>query len=436
MSGIGILNTVDGIPMHFDMDSVHRQSWGAGVNNMKIKEASGGHIGISVEGAANAIYGPMLAQMAYVQNNTLSVLGQIPYSLGRRVESALAVDPSTSASSVRGGAVPPGVRAKYTLIETPHKICTTTQVMELGMAAIGDKGTDDVVLWKATIMNHGRAFLNNMDNMLLQRIEDAPVVGQNALSTQVDESTQRTGLESLERIYSNADEARYLPDTYAVPWYNDENNSLAQGNSMMGKFRSQDSYGLLGYDEESHDPMGGNVIHRYKEGTTTGEADEDYTIVSQNSLGELYSKCAPWWDNNSTNGKAFVTGYDTMQKLQTQSNSQQRFLNTEFASYGINGINSVEGRDIGFQVSSYSGIPMIPDHMAKKGDSVNKTKGCSRIMLLDLDHTKRSTLIDMNIMITDNRMIAQSFNRLGNLMFMGEITTDKFKSGGKILHIR
>ena len=182
--------------------------------------------------------------------------------------------------------------------------------------------------------------------------------------------------------------------------------------------------------------MGGNVIHRYKEGTTTGEADEDYTIVSQNSLGELYSKCAPWWDNNSTNGKAFITGYDTMQKLQTQSNSQQRFLNTEFASYGINGINSVEGRDIGFQVSSYSGIPMIPDHMAKKGDSVNKTKGCSRIMLLDLDHTKRSTLIDMNIMITDNRMIAQSFNRLGNLMFMGEITTDKFKSGGKILHIR
>lgn len=434
MSDIGIYTSVDGIPFQFDMDGVHKLSWGASTNSLKVKEASGGNIGISMPGAANAIYGPQLAQLAYAQNNALSVLGQIPYTMGRRVESALAVKPNTSASSVRGGGVPPGVRAEYALIETPHKICTTTQIMELGMAAIGDKGTDDVVVWEKTIMNHGQGFLNNMDNMILQRIEDAPVVGTNALSNQVKESTQRTGLESLERIYSNADEARYLPDTYAIPWYNDADNSIAQGGSMMGKFRSQGSYAALGFDENSHDPMGGNVIHRYLEGTTTGEAG-DYMTLSQNTLSKLYNACAPWWDNNSTNGKAFVTGFDTLEKLQAQQNSQQRFLNTEYAAFGINGINTLEGRDIGFQVASYAGIPIVPDFMVKRGDIANPTKGVGRLMLLDLDHLKRSTLLDMNIMVTDNRLIAQSFNRIGNFMFMGEVTTDKFKTGGKAIHI-
>lgn len=434
MSGIGIFNSVEGIPLQFDMDGVHKQSWGSGIDNLKVKEASGGHIGITMDGAANVIYGPQLAQLAYAQCNALGVLGQIPYSMGQRVESKLAVDPSDSASSVRGGAVPPGVRAEYVLIETPHKVCTTTQIMELGMTNIGDRGTDDVVLWEKTIMNHGQGFLNNMDNMILARIEDAPTVGKNALPTQQKESTQRTGLESLERIYSNADEARFLPDTYAVPWYNDADNGVAQGSSMMGKFRSQDSYDTLGFNASSHDPMGGNVIHKYRDGTVTGQAG-DYTTLSQNTLSALYNKCAPWWSNNSTNGKAFVTGFDTLEKLQSQSNAQQRFLNTEYAALGINGINSIEGRDIGFQVASYAGIPIIPDLMAKRGDVDNPTKGVGRVLLLDLDHVKRSTLLDMNIMVTDNRLIAQSFNRIGNFLFMGEVVTTKFKSGGKAIHI-
>lgn len=431
---VGYLGGVNGIPYQFDMDGVHRLSWGESTNGLKVKEASGGHIGIAMEGAANAIYGPQLAQLAFAQNNALSVLGQIPFVLGRRVEYGLAVKPTTSASAVRGGRVPTGVRADYALIETPHKICTTSQIMELGMVEIGQKGTDDVVLWEKTIMNHGQGFLNNMDNMILQRIEDEPVTGQGMLDNQDVESTQRTGLESIERIYSNADEARYLPETYAVPWYNDDQNSLAQGNSMMQKFRSRGSYDELGFDENSHDPMGGNVIHKYKDGTTTGEA-EDFSVVSQNTLSKLYNKCAPWWDNNSTSGKSFITGFDTLEKLQSQSNSQQRFLNTEYASFGINGINTLEGRDIGFQVASYAGIPIIPDFMTKRGDKTNPEKGVGRVMLADLDHLKRSTLLDMNIMVTDNRLVVGSFNRVGNYMFMGEITTDKFKSGGKAIHL-
>lgn len=438
MSGIGVYGFDEryGYPEAATMRDVHYNSWGSDANTIRVKEASGGHIGIETAAIVNPIYGPMLAQLGFVQANTLSVFSQIPFRLGQRVEWKPALSgEDVSASVVRGGAIPAPVRGDYATIETPHKVCTTSQVMELGLVQMGDNNTEDIAVWEKQIMNHGRSLLNNMNQMLLRKVERAPIVGKNALENQTGASTQRTELESLERIFSSAEEAQYLPDTYAVPWYNDEHNKIHGGNSMMEMFRSQDSLNtndFLGTD--LGDSMGANIIHSYKDTTTTGEAGE-YRIVTQNTLSEIYNQCAPWWDNNSTNGKAFVTGYDTLQKLQTQSENQQRFLNTEYATVGINGINTLEGRDIGFQVSSYAGIPIIPDRMMGKGDITNPTKGVGRLYLLDLDHVARATLIDMNIMVTDNRLIARSFNRVANYLFMGEMVATKFRGSGKVLHV-
>lgn len=436
MSGIGIygFDMRYGYPEGATMRDVHSNSWGADSENFNVKESSGGSIGIDQVGGVNAIYGPELAQLAFVQANALSIIPQAPFRLGRRVEWELAVSPDTSASTVRGGAVPSPQRPGLAVIETPHKVCTTSQVMELGMVQMGTNNSDDIAVWEKQILNHGRGFVNNMNAMILSKIETPPVTGQGALDTQAGADTQRTGLESLERIFSNADEAQYLPETYAVPWFNDESNRIHGGNSMMEKFRSTDSYSTLGIESELDDPMGGNVIHSYDETTTTGVAS-DYTVVSQNTLSKLYNLCAPWWENNSTNGKAFVTGYDTLEKLQAQSASQQRFLNTEYVTFGLNGVNTINGRDIGLQVASYAGIPIIPDRMMGKGDTSNPTKGVGRIGLYDLDALARGTLIDMNIMVTDNRLIARSFNRVANYLFMGEIQTDKFKSSGKAIHL-
>lgn len=437
MSGIGVYGFDEryGYPESATMRDVHYNSWGSDANTFRVKEASGGHIGISTEAIVNPIYGPMLAQLGFVQANTLSVFGQTPFRLGQRVEWKPALSgEDVSASSVRGGGTPPAVRGQHALIETPHKVCTATAVMELGLVQMGDNNTEDIAVWEKQIMNFGRSLLNNMNQMVLRKVEKAPVVGVNAMDSMVGAETQRSELESIERIFSSADEAQYLPDTYAVPWYNDEDNRVSGGNSMMEKFRSQDSFNTLGISNDLEDSMGANVIHSYAENTTTGVAG-DYNIVSQNTLSKLYNMCAPWWDNNSTKGKAFVTGYDTMEKLQAQSENQQRFLNTEYATVGVNGINSLEGRDIGFQVASYAGIPIIPDKMVNKGDTSNPTKGVGRVYLMDMDHISRATLIDMNIMVTDNRLIARSFNRVANYLFMGEMVATKFRGSGKAIHL-
>lgn len=437
MSGIGVFGFDEryGYPESASMRDVHYNSWGSDANTFRVKEASGGHIGITTEGVVNPIYGPMLAQLGFVQANTLSLFAQTPFRLGQRVEwKPVLSSEDDSASSVRGGFTPTPVRAQLATIETPHKVCTSSAIMELGLVQMGDNNTEDIAVWEKQIMNHGRGLLRNMNQMVLRKIERAPVIGKNAMDTQIGAETQRTELESIERIFSSAEEAQYVPDTYAVPWYNDDDNKISGGNSMMEKFRSQDSFNTLGISSDIEDSMGANVIHSYKDTTTTGEAD-DYSIVSQNTLSKLYNLCAPWWDNNSTKGKAFVTGYDTMEKLQSQSENQQRFLNTEYATVGVNGINSLEGRDIGFQVASYAGIPVIPDKMVGRGDVLNPTKGTARVYLMDMDHISRATLIDMNIMVTDNRLIARSFNRVANYLFMGEMVATKFRGSGKALHL-
>lgn len=431
---------VSGMELGSTMQDVYALTWGHDSGNIsRIKETSGeGAIGISMPGAANAIYGPALTQLAYNRLNAFAVFGQEPYRMGWRVETEHAVGRDAPAATMRGGMVPRPKLPKYAQLAWPFKIAATSVALDLGMTEVGERGTDDVALWKDIIMNHGQGFLNNLNMQILNRVEDSPVVGLGAGGlTEGMGSTQRVGFESLERIVSNADEAQYLPDTFAIPWYADDDNQIASTRSDMPVYRSQDSYANLGLSDPMglDDPMGGNVIHSYKSGTVTGEAEE-FTTLTQNSISQLYHNCAQWWDDQSTQGKAFVMGMDSLQKLTAQSSANQRFLNTEYVQFGVGGSKTVEGRDIGFPVASAFGIPIIPEPMMGRGDGVDPDKGVGRVGLFDLDAIKRFTLRDMQIRVTNDPLIVGSYNRLGNLFFMGEMVAKKFKTSGKLIHIQ
>lgn len=440
MISIGMSGSVSGMEMGSTMQDVYALTWGHDSGNIsRIKETSGeGAIGISTPGAANAVYGPQLSQLAYNRLNAFAVFGQEPYRMGWRVEPEHAVGRATVAGTIRGGMVPTPTLPKYAQLAWPFKIAATSVALDLGMTEVGERGTDDVALWKDVIMNHGRGFLNNLNMQILQRVEDAPVTGTGLGDlNHASGATQRVGFESLERILSNASEAQYLPDTYAVPWYANDDNQIADSRSDMPRYRSQDSYANLGLSDPMglDDPMGGNVIHNYKEGTKIGEAEE-YTTITQNSISQLYHSCAQWWDDQSTQGKAFIMGMDSLQKLTAQSSANQRFLNTEYVQFGVGGSKTLEGRDIGFPVASAFGIPIIPEPMMGRGDGKDADFGVGRVMLCDLDAIKRFTLRDMQIRVTNDPLIVGSYNRLGNLFFMGEMVAKKFKTSGKLIHIQ
>lgn len=440
MTSIGLSGHVSGLEMGSTMQDVYALTWGHDAGTIdRIKETSGeGAIGISMPGAANAIYGPALTQLAYNRLNAFAIFGQEPYRMGWRVEVEHAPGRGAPAAVTRGGMVPTPKLPTYAQIAWPFKIAATSTALDLGMTEVGERGTDDVALWKDIIMNHGQGFLNNLNEQILVRVEDAPVTGVGASPlADANSVSQRVGFESLERIVSNADEAQYLPDTYAIPWYANDENQIADSRSDMPKYRSQDSYDTLGLSDPRglDDPMGGNVIHNYKEGTKIGEAEE-FTTLTQNSLSDLYYDCVKWWEGHSTDGKAFVMGVDSLQKLTAQSSANQRFLNTEYVQLGVGGSKTVEGRDIGFPVASAFGIPIIPEPMMGRGDGTDPNKGVGRVGLYDLDNIKRFTLRDMQIRVTNDPLIVGSYNRLGNMFFMGEMIAKKFKTSGKLIHIQ
>lgn len=72
-------------------------------------------------------------------------------------------------------------------------------------------------------------------------------------------------------------------------------------------------------------------------------------------VDNLFLGCMPWWDQNSTNNKCLITGYDTLAKLQMILQPQQRYQGFVDAQFDVNGIKTVQGNNTGFQVATYNG---------------------------------------------------------------------------------
>lgn len=88
------------------------------------------------------------------------------------------------------------------------------------------------------------------------------------------------------------------------------------------------------------------------------------------------------FQNIWTNGgdpKVIITGYDTLMRIQQELQSQQRFMEVKRVAPSMNGIQGIEGREAGFMVATYNGVPIIPTKNMPQ-DTL------SRIYLIDTDY--------------------------------------------------
>ena len=411
------------------LSDVYASSWQNDIEAVE-RMKSAGTAGINTSGAFNAIYGPRIFNLAYNRHNTLAALGVKPYFTGVRFQQDLSLGGTDNCGVIRGGYRTSPKLADYATVEEPYKVCQHNFAMEFGMVAI-DK-VDDVLKWEQQMDFEGKTWLNNMNGQVLQRAEDAPVVG---LGEKVDgtagSSTERVGLESIERIISNSFEAQYLPSTYAVPWYQAQKLPSSDG-SVLAKYRDSQA---SGFDANSDNNFNSYVDANYKSGTTTGEAEE-MRQLTLSMIDNMFNTVMPYWDENSTSGKVLITGYDTMTKLQALLQPQQRYIGTTFAKMTVNGISTVEGVGTGFQVASYNGVPILPDRMVGRGDVTDKNAGVGRIYLLDTENIGRGSLKETVVNVSDNPLVTGSYNRLCNMYSLSEIQATNFRGQGKIIAIR
>ena len=428
------------------MADVYKGAWRKDVDALE-KLASDGTVGITTSAAFNAYHGPKVFNLAYNRHNTLAALGAKPYFTGVRFQQEL----SSAGMTGNGGVIRGGYRRKpkvatYATVEEPYKVNEWNFAMEFGMIAIN--GIDDVLKWEQQMDLEAKTWLNAINAQILTKIESAPVVGIGqwpADSASSITSPERVGLESIERIISNSDEAQYVPAGYAVPW---DTSYLYDGNTYT-KLPSSDGSALTkyrdssasGFSATSDNNFNSYVDANYTSGTTHAESTNRQLNLSM--IDNMFNTCMPFWEDNGVDGKVLITGYDTMTKLQAILQPQQRYQDATFAKMSVNGISTVEGRGAGFQVASYNGVPILPDRQVPKGTVTYSSStmtlnndGVGRIYLVDTANLARGIAKATTINISDNPLVTDVYSRVCNMYDLSELQCTGFRGQGKIVHLK
>lgn len=421
--------TADGLfPTFNTMDEVFGFSWSDDMGRME-KAKGSGTVGITTDGAMNAIYGPYIQNLAYNKHNTLAVLGQKPYKTARRFQQDLSMTASQSSGVTRGGYAPTPVYGDYVQFEMPYKVLAHRFAMNIGMAEIGEKGIDDVMTWQNQFDFEGDTWLWSINNDVLRPVESAPITGQGSVpaGSGTTPSTEIVGLESIERIISNYDEGNYVPAKYNVPWRMSTDDSQripsTDSNQALNVYRNPNATGAI-----ADNNFNCYVDANYDENTTTGVGINRQLTLPM--IDNMFLSCMPYWENNSTSGKVLVTGYDTLAKLQMILQPQQRYQGFVDAQFDVNGIKTVQGQNTGFQVATYNGVPLLPDKQVKQD-------GVSRMYLFDNDIMFMGQLRAPTVELSENPIITGKYIRLCDMNQFGEVqVAGAFRGLGKVVHLK
>ena len=427
--------TADGLfPTFNSMDEVFGFSWSEDMGKME-KAKGSGSVGITTDGAMNAVYGPYMENLAYNKHNTYAVLSKQPYKTARRFQQDLSMTSSMSSGVVRGGFAPQPLYGDYLQFEMPYKVLAHRFAMNIGMAEIGEKGIDDLMTWKQQMDFEGDTWLFSMNNDLLRPVESDPIVAQGAQANwqygSATGSTEIVGLESIERIISNADEGQYLKANYNVPWRMSNDDSIripsTDSNQALAKYRNPHASDFVGLENN----INCYVDHNYDattDGTTNSTATNRQLTLPM--IDNMFLECMPYWNDNSTSGKVVITGYDTLAKMQMILQPQQRYQGFVDAQFDVNGVKTVQGQNTGFQCATYNGAPIIPDKQVAKD-------GVSRIFALDNSILFNGVLRAPTVELSENPIITGKYIRLCDMNYFGETQVNgPFKGLGKIIHLK
>lgn len=438
MGVIGV--TSDGqFPLMATMDDVFSSAWGRDMTEYESHKGGAGAIGIDTSGAFNAVYGPYLQNLAYNAHNTYAVIGQKPYKTGRRFQESLSLDAAATTGIVRGGYAPAPNYGNYVQVEMPYKVSAKRQAMNLGYDQIGEKAIDDVMTWEDFFREEGQTWLWSINNDLLRRVADPRIAGKGSVPVGSSDpaSTEFVGFESIDRIISNFEEGKFVNGGSAagvnnVPWAMATQLPSTDSPAALAKYRNPAVTGAV-----ADNNFNCYVDANYTASQTDGTAELRQLTLAM--IDSMFMGVMPYWDNKTQN-KVMITRYDTLQKIQTLLQPQQRYIGQVGAAVNVNGISTVPGRETGFLVSAYNGVPIVPDLMVPGGYGTTAAghakDGSGNIYLVDTDTLFNGVLQAPVVNISQNPIITGRYTRLCDMFCLGETTVNgKFKGLGKIVHL-
>ena len=332
----------------------------------------------------NKIYGQKVWSMLNRECNALSVIAKRPYSssgwrilkkrpaggAGNFLDISAASNTALSDSlygadalrADRLGGVPENasldsIAPEYdTLFTSPKIIAHQFAFSELSMEmAQIDDGIGDIRAQLREDMGKHHAEVQNQ--MLVMPLENYSPTTAYATANAIDRSYT-----SLYKIVSNSAEITELADNSGGNLVGTATDQ--QIDTLYGKLRSASGNEYL--DAEVS----------FGDGYTSAEARQLTLTVINDMVRRLRVA--------GGSPKVILTGYDTLQTLSDLLQAQERFMDRKEIVPTVNGVRGVKGAEVGFRVSTYYDIPLIP--VAAMPSTGANSSLISDMLFLDTDH--------------------------------------------------
>jgi len=188
------------------------------------------------------------------------------------------------------------------------------------------------------------------------------------------------------------------------------------------------------------------TLYSKARGATTGYLDAqvdfnaDYSAAGERSLTlSVINKMLRLLREAGGSPKVILTGYDTIQALADLLQSQERFMDRKEIVPTVNGVRGVKGQEVGFRVSTYYDIPLIPvASMTRTGQGTSTA--IADMLFLDTDHLWLSVMKPTQY-FEDGISNGNPFGvgSLGNKALyrtIAEVGCSYFKGQGKITNLK
>ena len=391
----------------------------------------------------NQIYGQKVWSMLNRECNALSVISKRPYtSSGWRVLSnrpaggsgnfiniTAAANATLDASQLGEdtlradmiGGVPENagldtvndgltsIAPAYSLLHTSPKIIAhqfAFSELAMEMAAIDD-GIGDIRAQLREDMGKHHAEVQN--TMLVMPLEYySPTTAYTTVTTGIDR-----GYTSLYKVITSTAEITEMADN--------------SGGNMVDAAGDASINNIYGSNRTSGSFLDAQVS--YGAGYTSAEARQVTLTVINAMIRDLRVA--------GGSPKVILTGYDTLQTLSDLLQAQERFMDRKEIVPTVNGVRGVKGSEVGFRVSTYYDIPLIP---VAAMPSTGANSACiSDMLFVDTDHVWLSVMKPTQY-FEDGISNGNPFGvgTLGNKALyrtMAEVGCSYFKGQGKVSNL-
>jgi hypothetical protein len=145
----------------------------------------------------------------------------------------------------------------------------------------------------------------------------------------------------------------------------------------------------------------------------------------------------PYWKDNTVEGKVFLTGFDTIGRLQQMHYQYQRWIGYTDVATTYNGIKTCPGDIVGFGVSHFKNIPIIPDLMVlREFDSNNNFTGLERMYLIDTNTIHHAILLPPTFIQDKTYLVRRALTDVATYYMASEVVCTKPRANGKIMLLK